>query len=60
VQGELKNIHVENQSPIASAENPVFHDRSKHIDTLFNFIQEHVKNKEIFVKSQDQVVDISS
>lgn len=37
------------------------HERSKHIDTRFHFIREHVKNKEvelISVKTQDQVADI--
>ena len=60
VQKGPTKIHVDNKSAIALAKNLVFHDRSKHIDIRFNFIQEHVKNmgiELIFVKSEDQVAD---
>lgn len=30
-------IYVDNQSAIALAKNPAFHDRSKHIDTKYHF-----------------------
>lgn len=40
-------IHVDNQTAITMAKNPVFHKRSKHIDMRYHFIQEHVKNKEV-------------
>ena len=43
------------------AKNPVYHERSKHIDARFHFIREHVKNREvkmIHVVSHDQVTDI--
>lgn len=54
-------VHVDNRSAIALAKNPVFHERSKHIDTRFHFIREHVKQKEVelvYCKSYDQVADI--
>lgn len=54
-------ICVDKNSTIALAKNPMSYNRSKHIDTRFHFIREHVKNKEIeliFVKSQDQTTDI--
>ncbi|KAK0579794.1 hypothetical protein LWI29_031544 [Acer saccharum] len=38
-------IYIDNRSAIALAKNPVFHERSKHIDTRYHFIREHVKNK---------------
>ena len=58
---EVIKICVDNKSAIALAKNPVHHERSKHIDTRFHFIRDHVKKKEIeltYVKSSDQVADI--
>ncbi|KAF7112693.1 hypothetical protein RHSIM_RhsimUnG0203300 [Rhododendron simsii] len=40
-------IYIDNRSAIALAKNPIFHERSKHIDTRYHFIREHVKNKEV-------------
>ncbi|KAK2970863.1 hypothetical protein RJ640_022305 [Escallonia rubra] len=48
-------------SAIALAKNPVFHDRSKHIDTRYHFIRESIAKKQVqvkFVKSEDQDADI--
>jgi hypothetical protein len=33
---------IDNQSAIALSRNPVFHDRSKHIDVCYHFIWECV------------------
>ncbi|KAL0457719.1 UNVERIFIED_CONTAM: Retrovirus-related Pol polyprotein from transposon RE1 [Sesamum latifolium] len=60
-QDGATKIMVENKSTIALAKNPVFHDRSKHIDVRFHFIRDCVANKEIemeYVKTLDQVADI--
>jgi len=54
-------IYIDNRSAIALAKNPVYHERSKHIDTRHHFIREHVKNKEVELiscKTNDQVADI--
>ncbi|GMI70037.1 cysteine-rich RLK (RECEPTOR-like protein kinase) 8 [Hibiscus trionum] len=54
-------ICIDNKSAQALAKNPVFHDRSKHIDTRYHFIRDHIAKKEVelkFVKTQDQVADI--
>ncbi|KAK3040229.1 hypothetical protein RJ639_028942 [Escallonia herrerae] len=54
-------ILVDNKSALELAKNPMFHERSKHIDTKYHFIRECVSKKEIeleYVKSQDQVADI--
>ena len=54
-------IYIDNRSAIALAKNPVYHERSKHIDTCHHFIREHVKNKEVELiscKTSDQVADI--
>lgn len=60
-QEKLTEIYVDNRSAIALAKNPVYHERSKHVDTRYHFIREHVKNKEVKLfpcKSQDQLADI--
>ncbi|KAK0589362.1 hypothetical protein LWI29_013222 [Acer saccharum] len=54
-------IYIDNRSAIALAKNPVFHERSKHIDTRYHFIREHVKNKEVELvscRTYDQAADI--
>ena len=35
-------ILCDNQSEILLSENPVFHDRSKHIDIIYHFIRDMV------------------
>ena len=60
-QEEATKIYIDNKSAIALAKNPVHHERSKHIDTRFHFIREHVKMKEVELHhkcSSDQVADI--
>ena len=60
-QVEPTEIRVDNKSAIALAKNPVFHDRSKHIDTRYHYIRECVASSEVqlkFVKSRDQIADI--
>jgi len=54
-------IYVDNRSAIALAKNPTHHERSKHIDTRFHFIREHVKAKEVELvscRTYDQAADI--
>ena len=36
-------IHYDNQSCIRLSENPVFHDRSKHIEIRYHFIGDYVQ-----------------
>jgi hypothetical protein len=36
-------IHCDNQSCIKLSENPMFHDRSKHIEIIFHFIRDNVQ-----------------
>ena len=52
---------MNNSSVIVLAKNPVFQDRSKHIDTIFHYWWDCIANEEVevkYVKTQDQVVDI--
>lgn len=61
LQENHTEIYVDNRSAIALAKNLVYHERSKHINTHYHFIREHVKNKEVelfLCKSQDQLADI--
>ena len=54
-------IRVDNKSAIELAKNPVYHERSKHIDVRYHSIREHIKNEEIrvtHVPSRDQAADI--
>ena len=49
------------QSPIALAKNPVFHDRSKHIDVKFHFIRDCVEERVLEIEhvgTQNQLADI--
>jgi len=60
-QKEATEICIDNKSAQAFAKNPIFHDRSKHIDTRYHFIRECIASKEVelkYVKTQDQVADI--
>lgn len=43
-------VHVDNKSAIALIKNPVFHGRSKHIDTRFHFVRECVERGQIKVE----------
>ncbi|KAK2967848.1 hypothetical protein RJ640_017226 [Escallonia rubra] len=60
-QEDATKIYIDNKSAIALAKNPVHHERSKHIDTRFHFIREHVTEQEVelvHVKTHEQVADI--
>ncbi|KAD5317800.1 hypothetical protein E3N88_17746 [Mikania micrantha] len=47
---EKITLYVDNISAIALMKNPVFHGRSKHIDTRYHFIRECVENEDIIVE----------
>jgi hypothetical protein len=54
-------IYVDNKSAIKLSKNPVQHGRSKHIDTRFHFLRDHVKQKTIeleYCDTKEQVADI--
>ncbi|GJW51328.1 zinc finger, CCHC-type containing protein [Tanacetum coccineum] len=58
---EKITIMVDNKSAIALMKNPVFHGRSKHIDTKYHFIRECVEREDIqveFVSGEYQKADI--
>ena len=52
---------VDNKSAIELSKNPVFHERSKHIDTCFHYIRECVSNGQVeieHVRTDNQLADI--
>ena len=51
---------VDNKSAISLAKNPVFHDRSKHIEIRYHFIRECVEQGRVFidyVRTSEQLAD---
>ncbi|XP_050916817.1 secreted RxLR effector protein 161-like [Lathyrus oleraceus] len=60
-QDDPVEICVYNKSALTLAKNPVFHEKSKHIDTRYHFIRECIEKKKVklkYVMSKDQVADI--
>jgi hypothetical protein len=54
-------LRVDNQSAIALSKNPVFHERSKHIETRFHFIRECIEKNKInlvYTATDTQLADI--
>jgi hypothetical protein len=52
---------VDNQSAIALSKNPVFHERSKHIDVRYHYIRECVDEGRIIIvytAIEEQLADI--
>ena len=58
---EATLILCDNQSFIKMTENPVFHDKSKHIEIQYHYICDMVKRGAIklqYVSTDEQVVDV--
>ena len=54
-------IYCDNHSCIQLSENPVFHDRSKHIEIMYHFIRDYVQRGAVtlqYISTDEQVVDI--
>lgn len=66
--GDMKNteaeqvrLKIDNKAAISLSKNPVFHDRSKHIDTRFHFLRECVEDGHVeveFIGTNGQLADI--
>ena len=57
----LTVIYYDNQSCIQLFENPVFHDRSKHIEIRYHFIRDYVQRGVValqYISTDEQVADI--
>ena len=54
-------IHCDNQSCIKLSENPVFHDRSKHIEIGYNFIRDMVLKSTVklqYIPTDEQLANV--
>jgi hypothetical protein len=54
-------IYEDNQGAIALSENPVHHQRTKHIDIRYHFVRERVESNEVklvYVPTEDQLADL--
>jgi hypothetical protein len=54
-------IHCDNQSCVKLSENPMFHDKSKHIEIKYHYIRDMVHRKTIHVQylsTHEQIADI--
>ena len=60
-QGEATLLYCDNMSAIAMAKNPVFHQKTRHINRRIHFIREAVQGGMIDIKfcsSEEQLADI--
>jgi hypothetical protein len=58
---ETTVIYCDNQSCLKLTENPVFHDRSKHIEMKYHFIRDLVQKGAIklqYIRTEEQIADI--
>jgi hypothetical protein len=58
---ECGNIYTDSNSAIQLAKNPVFHNRTKHIDIQYHFIRETVKTGKIglkFIPTEQQLANV--
>jgi hypothetical protein len=54
-------IHCDNQSCVKLSENPLFHDKSKHIEIKYHYIRDMVQRKAVHVQylsTHEQVADV--
>jgi hypothetical protein len=60
-ESRAPELMVDNQSAITLSKNPVFHDRSKHIDVRYHYIRECVDKNRIVIRytvMEHQLADV--
>jgi hypothetical protein len=58
---ETTVIHCDSHSCLKLIENPVFHDKSKHIEMKYNFIKDMVQRRTIklqYIRIDEQITNI--
>jgi hypothetical protein len=61
IQDSIPLLYSDNQAALAIAQNPVHHQRSKHIDIRYHFIRNAVQNDQViidYVPTAGQTADI--
>ena len=61
MQAEATPLFCDNMSAISMAKNPVFHQRTRHINRKYHFIREALQEGVIdvkFCRSEEQLADI--
>ena len=54
-------VYIDNQSCVKLLENPVFHDKSKHIEIKYHYIKDMVQRGAVklqYVAMDEQIVDV--
>ena len=60
-QAEATSLFIDSQSAIKIAKNPVFHSKTKHVDTKYHHIRSLIAKsvlKPVYCPSEDQISDI--
>lgn len=60
-QAEATSLFIDSQSAIKLAKNPVFHSKTKHVDTKYHHIRSLIAKdvlKPVYCPSEDQISDI--
>ena len=58
---DATDIYCDNQSCIKLTKNTVFHDKSKHMEIKYHYIQDMVQREVVklrYVPTKEQVVDV--
>ena len=58
---DVTDILCDNQSCIKLTKNSVFHDKSKHIEVIYHYIQDMLQKGAVklkYVHTEEQVVDV--
>ena len=61
LQLEATWIYCDNQSCIKLSENPVFHDKSKHIEIKYQYIRDMVEKGAVellYIATEQQIADV--
>ena len=61
MQAEATTLFCDNMSAISMAKNPIFHQRTRHINRKYHFIREALQEGVInmkFCRSEEQLADI--